>query len=137
MANMISFAGINFLAVLVAAIVYFFIGFVWYSLLFGEVWRKETGVPADTTAKPKPGALAGQFASTFLYVMGVALVLNLADVSGIKGVLSITILITVFFATPMNSGNLFFTGRKKLFLIDVCERAIGTFVTAFILTLWK
>ena len=37
-------AGINYLAVAVATIVYFFIGFIWYSVLFRQMWSKETGV---------------------------------------------------------------------------------------------
>ena len=31
----------NWLAILCAGVAYFFVGFVWYSLLFGKIWAAE------------------------------------------------------------------------------------------------
>ncbi len=42
-----SFAGINYLAVLVAAIAGFMVGGVWYSFLFGERWMKAAGISKE------------------------------------------------------------------------------------------
>jgi Protein of unknown function (DUF1761) len=132
---MILFDGINFLAVFVSAVVYFMIGFVWYSVLFGELWGKETGTSGQE--KPKPGALAGQFISTFIFALGIAILLKLNGIYGVSGGMYAAALVTVFFAIPINSGNFFFTGKKKLFLLDVCERAIGSLVVGIILGLWR
>ena len=42
-----SFAGINYLAVFVAAIAGFMVGGVWYSVLFGERWMKAAGITKE------------------------------------------------------------------------------------------
>ena len=47
---------INFLAVGVAAIAHFVLGFLWYTPLFGRVWAKEMGFNADV--KPPASLLA-------------------------------------------------------------------------------
>jgi hypothetical protein len=130
------FEGINFLAVLVSAIIYYFIGFIWYTLLFGEIWRKETGVTVNGPAKPRPGALIGQFISTFLYTLGIAIILRFYGTYSIISGILVSAVVTLFIVIPINTGNLFFTGRKKLFLLDVCERATGSLLTGIILGLW-
>jgi len=128
--------GINYLAVLVSSVIYYFIGFLWYSVLFADTWKKETGIP-DTAAKPASGALIGQFASTLLFTLGVAIVLKLQGTNGVTGGLVTCALVTVFFVIPIHSGNLFFTGKKKLFLLDVCERALGSLTVGIVLGLWQ
>jgi hypothetical protein len=135
--NMNFFTGINYPAVIVSTIVYYVIGFLWYTKLFGAIWRKETGMVAQTQTKPSPGALIGQFISTLLFTMGVTLLLELSGSYGIAEGIVVSALITVFFVIPMNSGNLFFTGKKKLFLLDVCERALGSLVVGIILGIWR
>lgn len=131
------FTGINYSAVVVSTIVYYIIGFIWYTFLFGELWRKETGLSLKSPAKPKAWALAGQFISTLLYTLGIAIILKLYGTYGISAGIYVSLLITVFFVIPINSGNLLFTGKKKLFLLDVCERALGSLVAGVILGIWK
>lgn len=43
---------INFVAILVAVVANFFLGFLWYTPLFGKLWAKELGMKMDE----KPGA---------------------------------------------------------------------------------
>ncbi|GHN01684.1 hypothetical protein WSM22_31730 [Cytophagales bacterium WSM2-2] len=47
---------INYVAVLVAVVANFILGFVWFTPLFGKAWAKEKGF--DTSVKPAPGELA-------------------------------------------------------------------------------
>src|SRR6187551_2707852 len=54
--NIMESMHINFVAVLVATIANFFVGFVWYTPLFGNVWAKENGF--DRSVKPPSGAFA-------------------------------------------------------------------------------
>jgi|SRR5687768_16407985 len=129
-----TFTGINYFAVLVSTVVYYFIGFVWYSVLFKGQWAAQTGVSAG---KPSAGSLIGQFISTLLYAFGIAIILSLYGSSSVTAGIYVGILVTVFFVIPINSGNLFFTGKKKLFLLDVCERAIGSLAIGIILGIWE
>ena len=137
MENMNLFTGINYLAVVIATIVYYIIGFMWYTLLFSDLWTKETGISMKSQGKPKVWTLIGQFLSTLLYAFGIAIILRSFGSYGIIPGIYISVLVTVFFVIPINSGNLFFTGKKKLFLLDVCERALGSLVIGIILGVWK
>jgi hypothetical protein len=47
------FAGINYLAVLVAAIASFFVGWPWY-MTFGKSWARAVGKDPDNPPKPEP-----------------------------------------------------------------------------------
>ena len=47
---------INYLAILVAVVANFILGFLWYTPLFGNAWAKEMGF--DTTVKPSGGEMA-------------------------------------------------------------------------------
>ena len=44
-------SAINFLAVLVAALVGFVVGFPWYGPVFGKAWMAETGITEEQAAK--------------------------------------------------------------------------------------
>ena len=44
---------INMAAVLVTVVACFFLGFLWYTPLFGKAWGKEMGYPADMKPDPK------------------------------------------------------------------------------------
>lgn len=47
---------INMVAVLVAVVANFILGFIWYTPLFGKAWAKEMGF--DTNVKPTGGQMA-------------------------------------------------------------------------------
>lgn len=46
---------INYLAIIIAVIANFVLGFIWYTPLFGKIWAKELGFSMDQ--KPPAGAL--------------------------------------------------------------------------------
>lgn len=129
--------GINYPAVVVSTIVYYVLGFLWYTVFFGDIWRRETGVAEKGPSKPPASSLVGQFISTLLYSFGIAIFLKWNGSHGITDAIFVTVVLTIFFIIPVNSGNLFFTGKKKLFLLDVCERALGSFIVAIIIGIWN
>jgi hypothetical protein len=47
---------INFVAILITVVANFFLGFLWYTPLFGKAWAKENGF--DLTVKPAGGDIA-------------------------------------------------------------------------------
>ena len=61
---------INFLAVLVAALSSFVVGFVWYNpKVFGTIWMNEIGM---TEEKAKTGNMAKIFGLTFVFAFLIA-----------------------------------------------------------------
>src|SRR5438105_589294 len=77
-------ANINWLAVLVATLAYFFLGFLWYSVIFKNLWAKQMGM---TTMTPPTGPammklLGKSFAGNLLTVIGIAMILNYSHATG-------------------------------------------------------
>ncbi len=64
----------NMIAVLIAVVANFFLGFVWYTPLFGKVWNKELGLPPDYAASG--GALAKGLIFNVIGCFLIALVLS-------------------------------------------------------------
>ena len=65
---------INFLAVLVAALSSFVVGFVWYNpKVFGTIWMNEIGM---TEEKAKQGNMAKIFGLTFVFALMLAFIMQ-------------------------------------------------------------
>jgi hypothetical protein len=86
------FSNVNYLAVFVAALAYFILGALWYSLLFGKYWSKgieEMGIKISKPDKGKMGIMMMKSfianllcAFTMAYFLGLVGVYNLH--TGIK-----------------------------------------------------
>jgi hypothetical protein len=48
---------LNFLAIVIAVVANFVLGFIWYTPLFGKAWAKELGITLEAGQKPPAGAL--------------------------------------------------------------------------------
>ncbi len=132
---------LNYLAVIVAAIVYFIIGFFWYSpMLLGNIWAKEVDIKRSGSAMPVM-PMIGQFIAAVIYAAGVAIIVSLLGsvgskmgfMTGIKAAL-ITI---VFFILPANSSTWFFKGKPVLFFIEWGYQSIGALVIGIIMSIWR
>ena len=133
-----SFAGINFLAVFVAAIATMVLGFLWYSpMLFARPWMRLMGIDPDDKAK----LAEMQKGAGKLY--GMSFVASLVSAIVLAKVIAISTVITIpygmkvgfavwlgFVATVQLTGALFGKQPTKLFLINtgyqlVCYLAMG------------
>jgi hypothetical protein len=69
---------INYVAILIAVVANFFLGFLWYTPLFGKAWAKEMGF--DMTQKPPKGTMAkgmiimiiGNFLMAYVFAHNIA-----------------------------------------------------------------
>jgi Protein of unknown function (DUF1761) len=78
-----SFHELNYLAILIATILGFAFGAVWYSLLFGRVWRTEMKLPDMTGQRPNmaPYFIKGLI-YTFISTVALAWLIALAGTVG-------------------------------------------------------
>lgn len=133
-----SFAGINFLAVFVAAVVCMVLGFLWYSpMLFARPWMRLMGIDCDDKAK----LAEMQKGAGKLYAL--SFVASLVSAIVLAKIITVTTVITIpygmkigfavwlgFVATVQLTGALFSKQPFKLFLINtgyqlVCYLAMG------------
>ncbi len=122
-----AFADINWISVLVASLVAFAIGAIWYApKVFGNRWAKELGL---TNEQLKSANMPLIFGTTFVLIVMSAAGLDMIigpDGWWFKGLMRST-LTSLFFVVPALGTNYLF-GRKSvtLFLIDA-----GYFVLLF------
>ncbi len=132
---------VNYIAVVVSAVIYFIIGSLWYSkVLFAEAWAKEKGHKMEGD-KPAAGSMAvsygGMLITEFLYVLGIAVILLLTGKTGIVEGIKVALFVIILFNLPLNAGTLLFPSKPRLFFIDWGYQAIGALISAIILSLWR
>ncbi|POY36032.1 hypothetical protein C3K47_12595 [Solitalea longa] len=134
------FSEVNYLAVLLASIIYFFTGAVWYSpLLFGNKWMAALGKTKDQLVRHGMGVTyLLTFIGIFLSVLTLALVLQVLHINdGIAG-LKTGLLLTLAFAGTTSLINSLFADRPRaLFYIDLGYHAFGLSLAGFIIGIWQ
>jgi hypothetical protein len=138
---------VNILAILVAVVVNFFLGFIWYTPLFGKTWGKEMGYDPDM--KPQTSVMLKGMSFMLIGNLLFAWVLahNIAAwqfVAGIKemGLISNVIMTALFtwlgFYLPGELGATVWEKHSwKLFGINTGYHLTSLLVVAFILTIWS
>jgi hypothetical protein len=78
-------AGVNFLAVLVAAFGAFIIGWLWYGPLFGNLWMKLNGFSKENVQEsglPMPVILTANYIATALAALAIAMFIGAESNAG-------------------------------------------------------
>lgn len=133
-----SFAGINFLAVFVAAIASMILGFLWYSpILFARPWMRLMGVDPNDKAKlaemqKGAGKLYGlSFVASMVSAIVLAKIIDITSVNTILYGMKVGFAVWLgFVATVQLTGALFSKQPTMLLLINtgyqlVCYLAMG------------
>jgi hypothetical protein len=136
---------INIIAIVVAVVANFILGFIWYTPLFGKAWAKEMGF--DTSVKPTSGDMAkgmifmviGNFFMAYVfahnnaawsYVPG----MDVMPATGI--ILNSTIFTWLGFYLPVDIGVVTWEKKSwKLFFINTGYHFMMLLVASVILTL--
>ncbi|HEY0653694.1 MAG TPA: DUF1761 domain-containing protein [Chryseosolibacter sp.] len=138
---------INFLAVVVATIVSFIIGFVWYTPLFGKAWAKEMGFTMDR--KPTSGELTkgmllnliGNFFMAYVFAHNNeawSFVPGMDEMSMGAKIANAGIFTWLGFFVPQDLNKVAWGGRSwKLFFIDTGYHLVMLLAAAAILMLWQ
>ncbi|MBI1307681.1 MAG: DUF1761 family protein [Bacteroidetes bacterium] len=138
---------INYLAVVVATVVNFIIGFLWYTPLFGKAWGREMGY--DMNEKPDPKVLMKGMAFMIIgnFLMSWVLAHNMgawsfvpgSDASNALGTgLSAAIFTWLGFYFPNDLGSTVWERKSwKLFGINTGYHFVSLLVVALILSHWK
>lgn len=134
---------INYIAILVAVVANFFLGFIWYTPLFGKAWAKEMGF--DTTIKPSGGQMAkgmifmviGNFLMAYVFVHNIAawsFVPGIEELGDIGNIMNSTIFTWLGFYLPVDIGVVTWEQKSwKLFWINTGYHLVMLLVAATIL----
>lgn len=114
---------VNYLGVLIAAIVNIIIGFLWYGPLFGKLWIKESGIPLKKLENKKNKRMGSTYiamsASSLIFSCVLSIILNSIEINLIIDAILTAVLIWFgFFAAIMLGQILWERKSLKLYLIN-------------------
>ena len=138
-AGLLSF---NYLAVIVAAIVSFIIGMVWYSpALFGKVWIKANGFDEKKIKEKHKKGMAKGVVGGFVgsLVMGIVLsvAINLTQATTLSSGLLIGFFLWLGFVATTSLNKVLWEGKPlKLYLVDVLHYLVVVLVMSVIFVSW-
>ena len=137
---------INVVAILVAVVVNFILGFVWYTPLFGKAWGKEMGhdpnVKAETSLMVKGMVfmLIGNFLFAWVFAHNIAawtFVPGVNQIGPLASALNAAIFTWLGFYVPGHLGSTVWENKSwKLFAINAGYNLVSLLAVAFILCYW-
>ena len=130
---------LNYVHILVAALVYFIIGALWYSVIFGKQWMKLVGIKEVTEQDKKniPMMFGTTFVLNFIITFAIACIIySLHPPTGL-GAVKIGVLLGVgFVGTTTAMNNMYAMRSFKLTVIDSGYHIFSIIVAAIILQMW-
>lgn len=135
--------GISYTAVIVAAIANFFVGFLWYSVIFRNAWASEMKMPMD--AKPPAGEMVksllmnfvGCFLLAYVFAHNTAawtFVPGIDQLGTIGSIANAAIFTWLGFFVLVDLNTVAFEGKSwKLFFINTSYHFMMVLVSAIIL----
>lgn len=128
---------VNWLAVLVTAIINFGIGFVWYGPLFGKVWMKGMRFkPKDVEDGMTPGIIAVAFLAAFIFQAVLAAILKWAGVATFGGGMAIGVVVWLGFAVKMLDSVLWEQKKLIVYWINIAATFVTIVLTSGVLAVW-
>jgi len=133
------FSQVNWLAVLVAALAYFFLGAIWYSALFRDAWIKSAGVNTNdpNARKGFAGILISSFITILIATVGLALLITRIGSGGWMTGVKIGLLTGVCFCAMAICNSYLYEKRPMtLSLINSFYNIVGCAIAAIIISVW-
>lgn len=142
-ANIQFFSDVNYLAVFTAALAYFVLGALWYSVFFGKIWSKgieEMGIKMTKPDNSKMMTMmVKSFAANLLCAFAMAYFIRL-DMNGSNVITGIKLGIVGGCGLTLGSqimvGNWQGTKTKVLF-VDAGYQIIGILIVSVIISVWR
>ena len=110
---------VNWLAVLVAAVVTFVLGGVWYGPLFGRVWRAAEGQAEPEPGRQKHPALVYGVSFVLMLIAAMALAVAIGPAPDVARSIGFGLVVGVGWVATSFGVNYLFAGRRlALFAVD-------------------
>jgi hypothetical protein len=132
----------NFWAILVAAIVFWVLGSVWFSVLFKKSWQSGQAKLGLKLHKPNSSEMKKKLVASFILnliqVWGMAAIVSGFQIMTVQPAICIGLLTGICFAgASMACKSLWENHGLKLTLIDAGYPVVGFIISAIILALWQ
>jgi hypothetical protein len=130
-----AFSSLNWLAVLVAWVAHVVINLAWFMPpLFGRAWEQLTG----KEMKPAPQWIPAGFAAHLVCIIGLAVILRLANAATALEGIAAALLAWLCFVVTLETGELVWEKIPfRLFLIRIGAQLVGFSLAGVILAVWR
>lgn len=132
--------GLSLIGVIAASVVFFIIGYLWYGVIFSDMWMTETGISkADAEADQNPMYMVLGFVITAMEVIGLGLVMKWRNAMSLNGAVMTAAILWLLFVVPLCAYDYLYSPAhsETLFLIDAGHLLIGWVASAVVLALVK
>jgi hypothetical protein len=129
---------LNWLAILVATVVAFLLGGLWFSpVLFANQWVAALGKTKEEMGKPGP-AMAMSFLTTLITAISISILVHVLNALTMSGGVRLGLLLGIgIYATGTASDYAFTNWPRKLFLIQASYHVIMLVVMTAIIAAWR
>ena len=132
---------VNYMSVLIAAVVYMVLGFLWYGPILGKPWMKLVGMTANDMEESKKKGMGKIYALAFLTSLIMSYVLaHFVAYVGAKTIADGSILgfwLWIGFFATTQLGMVMWEGKPvKLYFLNTLHYLVALAVMASILAVW-
>ncbi len=136
------FFGVNILGILLATVVFYLLGALWYGALFSDQWMHLSNITEEmaNANMEKLGVMMWIWGVliTLVQVIGIAIVINLLGASKLFTCVKVGAYMAVVFALPVLAyGSLYGLSSIHLLGIDFLHILIGYCISAAILSFFR
>ena len=130
--------GLKLVSVLIATLVFWFLGFLWYGVLFMDAWMAGHNLTPDD-AGGFDIYMVGGILTTFLQVIGLGLILKWRNPSGIGPSVQIAAAMWALIALPIVMYAYLYlpAHNSTLLMIDGSHMLVGWVVSAIVFAVMK
>ena len=136
----IEIPNVNYLAVLIASVIYSFIGALWYSpLMFGKIWMKSMGLTrTDIEREKNKGSIwkfyLANFLSNIVLVYILAVFLGVSNATSILGGMFLALLVWLGFIATVSVSRILWEGKSlKLYIINAAYHLLSLNAAAILI----
>lgn len=130
-------AGVNLVGVLLAAVAMFFVGFIWYGMLFSEIWMAGRGFVEADFESANPAWMAGGFLIELVMAFGIGWLMRRQNISVFSTAISFALPLGILIAVPLASYEFVYGVQHSIgaWLVDASHRVVTVLVGAAVLSL--
>jgi len=132
----------NWLAIIVAAVAYFVLGSLWFSLLFGKQWMALNNIPEPTPERREEMKKMMPMMMIKTLLMGLALAIVIALIVMMLGItrcvpgIKLGLVLSVIGIIPLIMADMYLMKPTKLWVIDAGYHILGITLMSIIVSVW-
>ncbi len=131
--------GLKLIPVLVATVAFYLVGFLWYGVIFMNMWMASAGYTEADFEGASPAWMALGPVISLLSVIGIAKVLQWTNAASVSDAVQRILIVWVAFGLTMALYGLAYSPAHSfnLFFIDASHVLVGWLLAGIILTVMK